>query len=423
MEMIPQYCATSIHEQMDLQLPLNEKRLERSFGRGARIQVFYRGQAIGEYTAGSRGRLSAPCRLDEGINPLEIQYRCGGTAVTEEAEIFYLPRPSAVVDKNDPFAFSTVAEAIAYASRQEKPSVYIAGGTYYEKLKVTVPGMVICGESTESVLITYDDFSAKVVDEATGAQMGTFATPTFTIAEAAAGTKMYNLTLNNTYDRYKRPGFETREERIAQGTYDIDDGLGCQAVALRVDADRCTFRNLHLNSGQDTLFDNINRHYFYHCRIAGDVDFIFGEAQSVYEDCDIISRDIYSLPKGYIVAPKTGIEFEFGYLFLDCRFLHTIKKPLDTVYLARPWRQDGCVFFKNCYMDEHIKAQGYTDMPSGPFYSFAEKARFYEFGSYGAGALTSPTRKIASEELAARCTKAAVLSGNNGKYSGAWMPE
>ncbi|NMA83883.1 MAG: hypothetical protein GX962_08470 [Epulopiscium sp.] len=421
--MIPSYCGTSITQTHQIHLPIQPERLKSSFQQGTMGTITINNQIVHDKIIfDSSLNVEIPLSLEKGINHFTITYTEGRQILIEEIEIYYLENPDAIVDKEDPKAFQTVQSAIDSIEKKEQSgTIFIRNGFYYEKNRIQGEDISIFGESSTQTILSYDDFSAKVIGE-NGERCGTFRSPTFTITNTAIGCQMMNLTIENTYDRYNRPGIESYEERIAQGTYDINDGYGCQAVALRVDADQCSFRNLILQSGQDTLFDNIGRHYFYHCKIAGDVDFIFGEAQSVYEKCDIISRDIYSLPKGYIVAPRTNINFEFGYLLLQCRLLHTIEKPFDTVYLARPWRQDGAVMFKDCYMDQHIKAQGYIDMPSGSFYSFAEKARFYEYGSYGPGALTSEMRKIAPIEVVNRYTKENVLSSNGGQYLDDWKP-
>lgn len=60
-------------------------------------------------------------------------------------------------------------------------------------------------------------------------------------------------------------------------------GRGMQAVALRVDSDRAMFYKVKIKGTQDTLLDNTGTHYFYKCLIQGKVDFIFGNAKSLYE--------------------------------------------------------------------------------------------------------------------------------------------
>lgn len=58
---------------------------------------------------------------------------------------------------------------------------------------------------------------------------------------------------------------------------------GKQAVALRVSADNAAFVGCRMLGAQDTLYDHSGRHYYKECYIEGSVDFIFGNALSLYE--------------------------------------------------------------------------------------------------------------------------------------------
>jgi pectinesterase len=58
---------------------------------------------------------------------------------------------------------------------------------------------------------------------------------------------------------------------------------GKQAVALRVSADNAAFVGCRILGAQDTLYDHSGRHYYKECYIEGSIDFIFGNALSLYE--------------------------------------------------------------------------------------------------------------------------------------------
>ena len=59
--------------------------------------------------------------------------------------------------------------------------------------------------------------------------------------------------------------------------------LGKQGVALRISADNAAFVGCKFLGAQDTLYDHSGRHYYKECYIEGSVDFIFGNALSLYE--------------------------------------------------------------------------------------------------------------------------------------------
>jgi pectin methylesterase-like acyl-CoA thioesterase len=59
--------------------------------------------------------------------------------------------------------------------------------------------------------------------------------------------------------------------------------LGKQGVALRISADNAAFVGCNFLGTQDTLYDHLGRHYYRDYYIEGCVDFIFGNALSLYE--------------------------------------------------------------------------------------------------------------------------------------------
>ena len=59
--------------------------------------------------------------------------------------------------------------------------------------------------------------------------------------------------------------------------------IGKQAVAFRISADTAAFLGCNFLGAQDTLYDHVGRHYYKDCFIEGSVDFIFGNALSLYE--------------------------------------------------------------------------------------------------------------------------------------------
>jgi pectinesterase len=62
-----------------------------------------------------------------------------------------------------------------------------------------------------------------------------------------------------------------------------------QAPSLRVLGTKATFYNCTIDGGQVALYDQKGLHYYKACTIKGTVDFIFGFARSLYEECNIIS--------------------------------------------------------------------------------------------------------------------------------------
>ena len=77
---------------------------------------------------------------------------------------------------------------------------------------------------------------------------------------------------------------------------------------------------------------NGSRHVFNDCYIEGHVDFIFGTASAVFENCTIHSKG-----QGYVTAHfRTSTEENTGFVFHRCRL--TGENTGAGVYLGRPWR-------------------------------------------------------------------------------------
>ena len=111
------------------------------------------------------------------------------------------------------------------------------------------------------------------------------------------------------------------------------------------------------------------RQYYYKCEIQGDVDFIFGRAQAVFDDCDIVSLNRGSKSNnGYITAASTWENFKYGYLIINSRLLGEEGMAPNSVSLGRPWHPNNYkeanarVAYINCYMGEHISTKGWDDM-------------------------------------------------------------
>src|ERR1019366_9506516 len=111
--------------------------------------------------------------------------------------------------------------------------------------------------------------------------------------------------------------------------------------------------------------------------ISGHVDFIFGNAQAVFERSEIHSRGA-----GFIAAvSRTMPEGPEGFVFDHCKL--TADEGVKNVALGRPWRLYARVVYLNCWMGGHIRPEGWDNWSKPE----AEKDSFFgEFESEGPGA-------------------------------------
>ncbi|MCF6409701.1 pectate lyase [Pseudalkalibacillus salsuginis] len=302
-----------------------------------------------------------------------------------------------VVDIDGTGDYETVQEAIDAVpeNNDQEVKVFINNGVYNEVIDIPAnkPHIALIGESTKGTLITYDNYAGK--DNGIGGKIGTFASATGFLR--ADDSKVENLTIENSFDE----SIGVRDQ---------------QAVAVNASGDRLIFNNVRFLGNQDTLLANAGRQYYYNSYIEGDVDFIFGAAQAVFENCTIHSLDRGSESNnGYITAASTPIDKPFGFLFVNSEL--TSDAPADTVYLGRPWQPSSnptaiaSVVFRDSYLGEHIKEEGWTEM--GGFQP--EDARLYEYNNEGPGAVVNQDRRQLSDEEADDYTIENVLDG--------WVPE
>jgi len=172
-----------------------------------------------------------------------------------------------------------------------------------------------------------------------------------------------------------------------------------------VDSARAVFRNVKLLGNQDTLFcaplpekerekdgflgprvlapRRASVQYYHNCEIAGDIDFIFGGADALFEQCTLRTVENH-IPHSYVTAPSGGAD-GLGFVFWDCDFVSDC--PAGTVYLGRPWRPTGKTAVLDCRLGAHIAPEGFSPWNDR---TDTNLAVFAEAGSAGPGAAERP---------------------------------
>ena len=273
--------------------------------------------------------------------------------------------------------------SVPAGSRENPVVIRIAPGTYQELIYVQREKRFfkLVGENPTNTVLTFN-LNAGMTN-LDGKTLGTFKTPSTTID--ADDFSAENLTFENAA------------------------GPVGQALAIRVDGDRASFRHCRFLGWQDTILLNRGRQYFENCYVCGHVDFIFGAATAWFEKCEI-----HSLRDGYLTAASTPVDVPFGFVFNHCQIT---GEPKAKTYLGRPWRIYASTIFLNCEMSVVIRPQGWNDWGKPESHT---AARYAEYNSTGAGAnLTNRAdwAKQLTTTDAKKITVEKVLGGDDG-----WNP-
>ena len=230
--------------------------------------------------------------------------------------------------------------------------IYLEKGEYRQKIEIKRSGVTVTGAGDETKII-FGDYAKKI--HADGKEYNTFRT--YTLCVSADDVTLKNLSVVNS---------NTEPETVGQ------------CVALSVNGNNFYGENLNLVSTQDTLFlspfpdaltvryadflpkrqlyrEGSSLHVFTNCRIAGNVDFIFGCSEAYFEKCEIVSvNDARGI--GFVSAPAHPLAEAHGFTFIDCSFEDNGAGE-NTVYLARPWRDFGKSVFINCSLGRHVRSE------------------------------------------------------------------
>ncbi|KAL2342931.1 hypothetical protein Fmac_004216 [Flemingia macrophylla] len=169
-----------------------------------------------------------------------------------------------------------------------------------------------------------------------------------------------------------------------------------QAVALRLDSDFSVIENCEFLGNQDTLYAHSLRQFYKSCRIEGNVDFIFGNAAAIFQDCLVLVRPRQLRPEkgennAITAHGRTDPAQATGFVFQNCLIngteeymaLYRSNPRVHKNYLGRPWKEYSRTVFIDSFMEALVTPQGW--MPwSG---DFALKTLYYgEFQNKGPGA-------------------------------------
>ncbi|KAF9622187.1 hypothetical protein IFM89_030045 [Coptis chinensis] len=266
-----------------------------------------------------------------------------------------------VVSQNGTGNFTTISDAVAAAPNNTGIDsgyflIYITAGVYEEYVSIAKNKkyLMMIGDGINQTVITGN---RSFVDGWT-----TFNSATFAVV--GHGFVAVNITICNTAGAIKH-----------------------QAVALRNGADLSSFYGCSFEGYQDTLYSHSLRQFYRECDIYGTVDFIFGNAAVVLQNCNIYVRLPLSYQFNAVTAQgRTDPNQNTGTSIHNCSILASpdlaSSNGTTNTYLGRPWKEYSRTIYMQSFMDTLINPKGWTPW-SG---DFALNTSFYaEFNNSGAG--------------------------------------
>ncbi|XP_008800480.2 pectinesterase-like [Phoenix dactylifera] len=304
-------------------------------------------------------------------------------------------RPNVTVAKDGSGDFRTINEAIdkvplKYDGRYV---IYVKEGIYNEAVNLTsrYVGITMYGDGPKKTIVTGNK---NFVD-------GTKTSHTATFVASGEGFMAVDMGFRNTAGPEKH-----------------------QAVALRVQSDRSIFINCRMEGYQDTLYAQSHLQFYRRCVITGTIDFVFGDASAVFQNCLFLLRRPLDKQKNIVTAHGRGYSHEnTGFVIQHCniradRSLHEVEDKVEN-YLGRPWKEYSRTIFIENQISSFIHPAGYLPWDQ----EFGLKTLYYaEYNNKGEGSNVTdrikwPGFHVIDRRMAENFTVANFLEGER------WIPD
>ncbi|KAI3901599.1 hypothetical protein MKW92_045567 [Papaver armeniacum] len=273
-------------------------------------------------------------------------------------------RDMVVVNQDGSGNFTTINEAVAAAPNKTRIAdgyflIYIKSGVYQEYVDIV--------KNKRNIMMIGDGINKTIItgDRSVGGGSTTFRSATFIVV--GEGFVGINITFRNTAG----PSMH-------------------QAVAVRSGADFSTFYRCSFEAYQDTLYTHSLRQFYRECDIYGTVDFIFGNAAVVFQNCNIYARLPNPGQANMVTAQgRADPNQNTGTSILNCNILASpdlaSSNGTTRTYLGRPWREYSRTIYIQSFIDSLIDPSGWDPWTG----EFLDTLYYAEFNNTGPGSNTS----------------------------------
>ncbi|MBR6251788.1 MAG: pectin esterase [Bacteroidales bacterium] len=270
------------------------------------------------------------------------------------------------VKAGDASSFLDVLDVVNGANASKtapRAYIFLPNGTYDlgETVLTTISAhnVSLIGESMENtIIVNAPDKSVEGI--------GT----TATLLNSGSNLYMQDLTIKNDLDYY-------------------NSGSAGRAVCLHDKGSNTICKNVKMVSYQDTYYSNAAKSFYWETsELQGTVDFLCGDGDVVYNNCDIVVRPRQADGKGEctIAAPYISSSCKWGYVMLNCNIVNQAQK----FNLGRSWGGTSRLAYINTVFTDDAA----TKIVSNRFNTSGMNVAAYKFCEYNSvdesGAVVSP---------------------------------
>ncbi|CAL0324596.1 unnamed protein product [Lupinus luteus] len=297
-------------------------------------------------------------------------------------------KANVVVAQDGSGNYKTVTEAINAAPRSsnQRYVIYVKAGIYNEQIVIKANNIMLIGDGIGKTVIT----GSKSVEG------GSTTYDSATVAAEGYGFMAQDITFRNT-------------------------ATTTQAVALRSSSDNSVFYKCGLEGYQDTLYVHSQRQFYRECDIYGTVDFIFGNAAVVFQNCNLYARNGYQNTVTVTAQGRLDPNQNTGIIIHNSKFTGAPGFNSKNVksYLGRPWKQYSKTVVMKTFLDSFLNPEGWTVWDG----NFALDTLYYaEYENTGPGSSTQNRVKWRGYEVITSASKAEPFTVGRFIDGNSWLP-
>ncbi|XP_021285819.1 pectinesterase 2-like [Herrania umbratica] len=307
------------------------------------------------------------------------------------------PTPNLVVAQDGSGNHRTIKEALDAAAKRSGSGrfvIHVKRGVYEENLEI--------GNKLKNIMLVGDGLRYTIITGSRSVGGGSTTFNSATVAVTGEGFIASGITFRNTAGPQNH-----------------------QAVALRSGSDLSVFYRCGFEGYQDTLYVHSQRQFYKECYIYGTVDFIFGNAAVVLQNCMIYARRPMDKQKNIVTAQgrtdpnqNTGISIHNSRV-MAAADLTPVLSSFKT-FLGRPWKEYSRTVFMQTYLDSLVDPAGWFEWDG----DFALNTLYYgEYKNIGPAAPTSRRVTWKGYQVITSATEASKFTVANFIAGRSWLPD